>query len=83
MIHVMVNAYWEALDFEAPPVAAGRAPWRCYIDTFLDSPADICDWADVPVVKDSIYRVQPRSVVLLVAKDEEQEEVSHRHACPP
>jgi isoamylase len=72
MIHVMVNAYWEALDFEVPPVAVGRAPWRRCIDTFLDSPDDIRDWADAPVVKDPVYWVQPRSIVLLVAKDEDR-----------
>ncbi len=70
MIHVMVNAYWEALDFEIPPVEAGREPWRRCIDTFLDPPDDIRDWADAPFVKDSIYSVRPRSVVVFVAKHE-------------
>ncbi len=71
MIHVMVNAYWEALDFEIPPAQARGEPWRRCIDTFLDSPDDIRDWADAPVVKGSVYWVQPRSVVLLLAKHEE------------
>jgi isoamylase len=68
---VMVNAYWEALDFEIPPTEAGRAPWRRCLDTFLDSPDDIREWADAPIVKDSTYWVQPRSVVLLLAKHQE------------
>jgi glycogen operon protein len=72
LIHVMVNAYWEALDFEVPLVAVGRAPWRRCVDTFLDSPDDIREWADAPVVKDPVYWVQPRSIVLLVAKDEDR-----------
>jgi glycogen operon protein len=83
MIHVMVNAYWEALDFEIPPVEAGREPWRRCIDTFLDSPDDICDWADAPVVKDSIYSVRPRSVALLIAKHDEHENAGHCIAYPP
>ena len=78
MIHLMVNAYWEALDFEIPPVEAGHALWRRCLDTFLDSPDDIREWADAPVVKDPAYWVQPRSVVLLLARHEGQEEVSHR-----
>jgi len=82
MLHVMVNAYWEALDFEIPPVEVGREPWRRCIDTFLDSPDDIYDWADAPVVKDSIYSVRPRSVVLFVAKHEEHKNAGHRVAYP-
>jgi isoamylase len=68
LMHVTVNAYWEPLDFEVPPMEAGRAPWRRCIDTFLDSPEDIRDWADAPVVTDPIYWVQPRSVVVLLAR---------------
>jgi glycogen operon protein len=71
MLHLMVNAYWEALDFEIPPSQARGEPWRRCIDTFLDSPDDIRDWADAPVVKGSVYWVQPRSVVLLLAKHKE------------
>lgn len=72
MIHVMVNAYWKALDFELPPSNAGGEPWRRCLDTFLDSPEDIHDWADAPAVKGPAYWVQPRSVVLLLAKHKEQ-----------
>jgi isoamylase len=67
--HAILNAYWEPLDFELPPVVVGRAHdrWRRWIDTFLDSPHDIVDWKDAPSVGGSMYRAEPRSVVVLFA----------------
>jgi pullulanase/glycogen debranching enzyme len=82
LMHLMVNAYWEALDFEVPSVEVRRAPWRRCLDTFLDSPDDIREWADAPVVKDPVYWVQPRCVVVLVARHEGQEDAGHRLASP-
>jgi glycogen operon protein len=67
-LHLMVNAYWEALQFEIPAVSQAGEPWRRCVDTFLDSPDDICDWAKGPIVPDTTYLVQPRSVVLLAAQ---------------
>jgi len=67
-LYVIFNAYWEALTFEIPTVNEGYEPWRRCIDTFLDFPDDICDWANAPLVKDSMYQVQPRSAVLLFTK---------------
>ena len=66
-LHLIVNAYWEALEFEIPPPATAHLSWRRIIDTSLDSPDDVCAWADAPAVQESTYVVQPRSVVLLVA----------------
>ncbi len=66
LVHVIVNAYWEPLDFELPSAADGCAnPWRRRIDTFLESPDDIVDMDQSPVVSGSSYRVEPRSVVVL------------------
>ena len=66
--HIILNAYWEPLEFELPLVANGaRHPWRRWIDTFLDSPHDIVDWERAPVVTGHTYRAEPRSVVLLFA----------------
>ena len=66
--HVIVNAYWEPLEFELPPVVeAGQERWRRWIDTFLDSPHDIVDWEQARSVPDLTYRTEPRSVVVLVA----------------
>ena len=44
-----------------------HSAWRRIIDTSLDSPDDVCAWADAPTVQDATYVVQPRSVVLLIA----------------
>jgi isoamylase len=68
LLHIMVNAYWEALQFEIPPGRDAYEPWLRFVDTFLDSPDDICTWANAPTVSGSTYLVQPRSVVLLLAR---------------
>jgi isoamylase len=66
-LHAMLNAYWEPLTFELPSIAEqGSRRWRRWIDTFLPSPDDICDWGDAPIVSQSRYVVEPRSLVLLV-----------------
>ncbi len=68
LFHLILNAYWQPLTFELPPLPlGGRAGWRQVIDTYLETPADCCDQAG-PVVTGSSYLVQPRSVVLLVAE---------------
>ena len=64
----MVNAYWEPLAFDIPPPDPRGGPWRRIIDTALDSPADICDWADATIVRAPKYAVGPRSIVLLLAR---------------
>ena len=65
LLHGMLNAYWEPLTFELPPVSAEQG-WRRWIDTALEAPDDICPWESAPVVRQPTYEVQPRSVVLLV-----------------
>ena len=67
-MHLILNAYWEPLEFELPSVSDdGRRAWRRWIDTFLDSPDDIVDWERAPLVTGHTYRAEPRSVVLLFA----------------
>jgi len=67
-LYQMVNAYWEPLTFELPPLPAGGAQqWRRWIDTNCPSPNDICSWSVAPVVSESVYRVGSRSVVALLA----------------
>jgi glycogen operon protein len=70
LLHIIINAYWEALEFELPSLEGRQETWRRCIDTYLDPPDDICSWAHSQVVPGSTCRVQPRSVVALLAQDE-------------
>jgi len=68
VIHVMINAYWKPLEFEIPPVPEQfNKRWYRWIDTYRESPDDICTIDRACVIKDSSYLVQPRSVVSLIA----------------
>jgi glycogen operon protein len=64
--HVILNAYWEPLDFELPPLTEGVEVWHRWIDTSLDSPQDIVDWRASPPVSGQTYRAGERSVVVLI-----------------
>ena len=69
LIHLIFNPYWQALEFEPPPLGESPASgWHRWIDTFLDSPDDICEATSAPAVTGANYRVQPRSVVVLFAR---------------
>jgi len=63
--HLMLNAYWEPLVFELPPLDGQM--WRRWIDTSLDSPDDIVHWDQAPTINGNSYRVADRSVVVLYA----------------
>ena len=66
LFHIIFNAYRQALEFELPPAAiAPQAEWRRIIDTYLESPKDICNMLEAPSVGRQSYLVQPHSVVLL------------------
>jgi glycogen operon protein len=66
LIHTMLNAYWEPLTFQLPPVRAkDQQSWRCCLDTSQPSPHDICRWSQAPAVDQATYVVQPRTTVVL------------------
>jgi glycogen operon protein len=68
ILHMILNAYWEPLDFHLPPVGNGeKDPWRRWIDTALESPEDILPWQTAPPVPGLYYRAESRSVVVLFA----------------
>jgi glycogen operon protein len=67
-LHAMINAYWEPLCFELPlMVESGASGWHRWIDTALDAPDDLGEWETAPLLEDSAYTVQPRSIVVLFA----------------
>jgi len=68
LVHWILNAYWEPLDFELPELSVERSgPWRRWIDTGLDSPEDIVQWQDAPPFAGRTYKVGPHSVAVLYA----------------
>jgi isoamylase len=72
-IHVILNSYWEKLDFQLPPMNVGEAvPWRRIIDTSLSSPFDLCSFDEAPVIESLTYPAGPRSIVLLARKRTQQ-----------
>jgi len=68
LVHFILNAYWEPLEFELPPMnnEAGNT-WRRWIDTALDSPHDIVPWKTASSISGLSYRAEARSVVVLFA----------------
>ena len=68
VLHLILNAHGEPLDFELPPLGnGGGMVWRRWIDTALESPNDIVPWEQAPPVTGSSYRVEAHSVVALHA----------------
>jgi isoamylase len=68
LVHLILNAYWQPLDFELPRLgSASGNQWRRWIDTALDSPHDIVEWKTAPLVSGYVYRAESRSVVMLFA----------------
>ena len=67
LLHAMLNAYWEPLTFELPPVPAdGQHPWRRYLDTARSSPDDLLPSEEAAPVSEARYVVAPRTVVVLM-----------------
>jgi glycogen operon protein len=66
LFHVILNAYWQPLDFELPRLDnAAENPWRRWIDTARESPRDIVEWETAAPVPGYVYRTESRSVVML------------------
>jgi len=66
-IYVMINAYWQALQFKIQEGAP--EDWVRIVDTDLPTPADFSD-RGLPL-DSSIYQVAPRSIVVLVRAKQE------------
>jgi glycogen operon protein len=70
-VYVMVNAYWEKLEFQIQEGTAKE--WTRIVDTALASPDDFADRGE-PLQALS-YSVAPRSVVVLLRKRNSRSEV--------
>jgi glycogen operon protein len=65
LMHFMLNAYWEPLEFELPKEPPGADGWRRVVDTHLPSPNDIVMPDVAAPVDDDTYVVRPRTVAIL------------------
>lgn len=65
-IYVMINAYWDDLDFTIQERSA--ADWCRVVDTSVESPGDIMEPGCEPILKSRQYCVKARSVVVLLRK---------------
>ena len=66
--HLMLNAYWEPLEFELPQQRDQfNIQWHRILDSYRDAPDDFLLPPTAPPVEGSTYLVQPRSSVLLIA----------------
>ena len=61
-VHIIVNAFWKALDFQLPD-----GGWRRAIDTALPSPEDIRNPEEAVPVRGKSYKAEGRSVVVLLS----------------
>ena len=67
-LHLIANAYGEALDFELPQIGRLGGLWRGWINTALDSPQDIVHWDAAPPAPSFAVRAEPRSVIVFFSE---------------
>ena len=65
-IYLILNAYWEPLEFELPPVGDGAGSWRRWIDTSLELTSGHQPVGDGASLSGCTYRAAARSVVVLL-----------------
>lgn len=69
--HVILNMYWEDLDFDLPAVTGRR--WHKVIDTFQQAPNDISEnlldpLNEAVITGPSTYRAAARSIVVFISQ---------------
>jgi glycogen operon protein len=68
LMHFALNAWWEPLQFELPPLPDwADSGWRRIIDTARPAPDDLVAFAQAERMDGATHRVEPRSVVTLFA----------------
>jgi glycogen operon protein len=65
-IHVLLNTYWEPLDFDLPPLTGRR--WYLAVDTSQNSPTDAAEPGKETPVTTASFRALGRNVAVLVSK---------------
>ena len=66
---ILLNACWEALQFELPSPLPGSAGWLRLVDTSLESPFDVNEVTRAPLIdSNGCYSVRPRSTVVLICR---------------
>ena len=63
---IMINAYYEPLTFTVQEVRPGG--WKRAIGTGLESPDDIAEPGQEPMLAAKEYRLCPRSVAVLIGQ---------------
>jgi len=66
-LHVMLNAYWDALVFDLPRLDPHQR-WHRVLDTALSPPDDFCYLESAPPVESYLYPVSARSAVVLLCR---------------
>ena len=67
-LYVIINTYWEDMDFAVQEGAPGQ--WQRVVDTSLPSPDDIAEPGQGACLDELKYTVKARSVVVLVREHE-------------
>jgi len=66
-LFIILNAYWEPLAFELPPLQS-NVRWHRLVDTARSAPDDFCDPPLVLHNGDKTHIAQPRSAIILKAQ---------------
>ena len=66
-LHVMLNAYWEPLTFELPPLEKAEC-WHRIVDTSLSLPETFCELDAALPLEGKEYRLEARSCAVLMVK---------------
>ncbi len=69
-LYVMLNAFWEPLEFELPTTDVGHQ-WMRVVDTYRESPNDFSDPPDELSGEPQHFTCQARSAVVLVSGRDE------------
>jgi glycogen operon protein len=67
-VHMMINAYWEQLEFEVPSPSEGRR-WVQVVNTGHEAPDDFHEPGQAPAFEQQVSTLLPRSVSVLMELD--------------